>query len=326
MKHWRFTVCLLAIFALSPLLMAWGPIGHMAVGYVAYEQLAPAARTRVNALLKLNPEYANWEKQLRAGVSPEDHDRMIFMIATTWPDDIKGDSRYSDDGPDPNTPDGATSSQNIGYSDMFRHRYWHYTDIFFAANDVGANTTLPQAQIPNAETQIDAFRAVLASAQPDELKSYDLVWLLHLIGDIHMPLHATSRINARDAKGDGGGNLVKLVGDADPNLHSYWDDLPGADFTYCAKKAPCLDRAKVYATNLESADRNAAQNLKTDAWVKESYELARRDVYRAPIGEDDGPYTIVPMSNYEVEGYRLAQKRVALAGARLAAVLNHELK
>lgn len=36
---------------------------------------------------------------------------------------------------------------------------------------------------PNALTQIAAFRAVLASANSsDQLKSYDLVWLMHLVG------------------------------------------------------------------------------------------------------------------------------------------------
>jgi len=34
---------------------AWGPIGHMTVGYVAYQNLTPAAKARVIELLKLNP-------------------------------------------------------------------------------------------------------------------------------------------------------------------------------------------------------------------------------------------------------------------------------
>lgn len=85
-------------------LFAWGPIGRMTVGYVACQNLTPAAKARVRDLLKLNPEYANWDKAIPAGTSPDDHDRMIFMIATIWADDIKGDSKYSDDGPDPNTP------------------------------------------------------------------------------------------------------------------------------------------------------------------------------------------------------------------------------
>jgi hypothetical protein len=124
--------------------MAWGPIGHMAVANVAYQELTPTTKARVRDLLKLNPEYADWEKQIPAGTSPEDHDRMIFMIASTWADDIKGDSKYSDDGPDPNTPDGATSSQNFGYADRFRHRYWHFVDVPFSAD----HTALPPITPP----------------------------------------------------------------------------------------------------------------------------------------------------------------------------------
>ena len=67
-------------------------------------------------------------------------------------------------------------------------------------------------------------------------------------------------------------------------------------------------------------------NLDTAAWVRESFELARTKVYRDPIGVEDQLYTIVPDSLYETEAHKLALKRVALAGARLAQVLNEELK
>src|SRR5439155_20336863 len=105
----------------------------MAVGYIAYQKLTSARKARVRDLLKLNPDYPNWEKQIPPGVSTVEHDMMIFMIATTWADDIKGESQYSDDGSDGgNRPGGPTSSQNIGYSDLLRHRYWHFVDTPFS--------------------------------------------------------------------------------------------------------------------------------------------------------------------------------------------------
>jgi hypothetical protein len=134
MAMFRACSCAILMSMLTTSLMAWGPIGHMAVANVAYQELTPTTKARVRDLLKLNPEYADWEKHIPADTSPEGHDRMIFMIASTWADDIKGDSKYSDDGPDPNTPDGATSSQNIGYADRFRHRYWHFVDVPFSAD------------------------------------------------------------------------------------------------------------------------------------------------------------------------------------------------
>jgi hypothetical protein len=320
----RLFLCSVVLALLPTSLMAWGPIGHMTVDYVAYERLTPTTKMRMRDLLKLNPDYSNWEKQIPAGTSPEDHDRIIFMIAATWADDIKGESQYKDDGPDPggNVPDGASSSQNIGYSDLLRHRYWHFVDLPFSPD----GTKLPPIPTPNAETQIDVFRAVLASAQPDELKSYDLVWLLHLIGDLHQPLHATTHVTEIQGQGDAGGNLVKLKGDAASNLHSYWDDLPGSDCQFCSNKLHCVDRAIVLGKSLHSAEGKAAHNTKTAIWTQESFEAARAIVYRAPIGVGDGPYTIVPSSEYEIRAERVARTRIALAGWRLAEVLNHELK
>ncbi len=323
MKIVRACLCLVLCLVLALPAVAWGPIGHMSVAYVAYQKLRPSIKTRVRDLLKLNPDYANWDKQIPAGTSPEDHDRIIFMMAATWADDIKGEPQYSDDGIDGgNKPGGATSSQNVGYSDLLRHKYWHFVDIAFSPD----GTKLSETPTPNAQTQIAAFRAALSSSQPDELKSYDLVWLLHLVGDIHQPLHATTRITKAHTTGDAGGNFVKLFGDVAGNLHTYWDDLPGTDCKYCADKAQCANRAAVYAETLPVVSIKDARNTDAAAWVRESSELAKTHAYRDPIGTADQAYTIFPASDYETQAYKLAQKRVALAGARLAEVLNAELK
>jgi hypothetical protein len=314
-----------ALFVLlAASLPAWGPIGHMTVAYAAYQRLTPVSKARARDLLKLNPDYANWEKQMPAGISPEDHDRTIFMIAAVWADDIKGEPQYSDDGPDKggNIPDGASSALNTGYSDLLRHRYWHFIDLPFSPD--GAK--LPVVPAPNAETQIDAFRAVLASSQPDELKSYDLVWLLHLIGDVHQPLHATTRVTQADAQGDAGGNKIRLKGDADSNLHAYWDDLPGSDCRFCNNKIPCVDRAVVLGQHLPVPPMKSARDITTSVWIHESFEAARAVVYQSPINAVEGTYTIVPFSEYDAKASALAHARIALAGARLAEVLNQELK
>lgn len=229
---WLWAVSMVLLLLCAPA-SAWGPIGHMTVAYVAYQNLTPAAKARVHDLLKLNPDYASWEKQIPSGTSSDDRDLMLFMIASVWADDIKGEPQYSDDGTDDgNTPDGASSSQNVGYSDHLRHKYWHFIDTPFSPDQ----TPLPAIPAPNAQRQIVAFRAVLGSSQPDELKSYDLVWLLHLVGDIHQPLHAVTRVTQAHPKGDAGANSVKLFGDGAPNLHSYWDGLPGSDCKYCNDK------------------------------------------------------------------------------------------
>jgi len=323
MTYFRAGICSVLLALLPPSLMAWGGIGHMTVAYVAYQRLTPATKARVRDLLKLNPDYANWEKQIPAGTSPHEHDRMIFMIAAVWADDIKGETQYSDDGTDGgNTPGGATSSQNIGYSDLLRHKYWHFVDTPFSADQ----TALPAVPVPNAQTQIVAFRAVLASSQPDELKSYDLVWLLHLVGDVHQPLHTVTRVTSFAPKGDAGGNGVKLFGDAVSNLHSYWDDLPGFECKFCSDKIQCVNRATVLGKTLHPAAAKSGRNTDTATWIRESFEYARTKVYRDPIGAEDQPYTVVPGSTYERQAYELANKRLEVAGERLAQILNQELK
>lgn len=302
--------------------LAWGPIGHMAVAYIAYDGLTPAAKARVRDLLKLHPDYASWEKQIPAGTSADDHDRIIFVIASTWADDIKLDSRYSDDGSDGgNTADGASSSQNTGYSDRLRHRYWHFVNTPFSPD---STPSLP-IPTPNAQTQIFAFRAVLASSQADELKSYDLVWLVHLIADVHQPLHAATRFTKAFPHGDTGGNSVKLFGDADSTLHAYWDNLSGSDCKFCTDKMLCVNRAVVLGKSIRPVNSN---HVSTDAsvWIHESFDQARTKVYRDPIGTGDQLYSIVPVSRYETQAYKLIKMRLAVAGARLAKVLNEELK
>src|SRR5437870_2694817 len=108
----------LLLVALAVPAYGWNAFGHMAVAYVAYQQLTPATRDRANALLAKNP-YAKhlWPDALPADVSDDDKDLMIFMIAATWPDQIKSDGSYHSDGPhNGNRPPGDPSAkQNIGY-------------------------------------------------------------------------------------------------------------------------------------------------------------------------------------------------------------------
>ncbi len=318
MKTYLVLALVLAcVVAINTPLFGWGNVGHMTVAYVAYQHLTPAAKKRVYALIKLNPDYKNkkWSALIPAGTAPKDRPMMLFMIAATWPDQIKSEKGYSDDGPDPhgNRPDGASSSQNIGYTDHLHHKYWHFVDTPFSQD----GTALGTIPTPNAETQIAAFRAVLASSDPDPLKSYDLVWLLHLVGDVHQPLHAATRVSKADPDGDNGGNKVALCKKCKSELHGFWDGLPGTG------KDP--NAAVVAGKKLPKADATLAANTDATTWIKESFDAAQKSVYvNPPIGAGDGPFTLTPA--YKTAARKLAKKRVALAGARLANVINDELK
>jgi len=314
----RWLVLLLAVSvaaATGPPAGAWNDRGHMTVAYVAYQRLRPATRQRVDQLLKLNPRYGDWASRVDReipGGSAEDRNLMIFMIAATWADAIKRDPGYQADGSQGgNRPEGSPDAgANSGYADRLMHKYWHFVDTPFAPD----GTPLPAVPAPNVGERIRMFREVLASPGPDELKSYDLTWLLHLVGDVHQPLHAATRVSSALPAGDAGGNLVKLDC-ARCELHFFWDDLLGSDsdLTSVLAGAQKLPRAK------------AALARKSDEaeWITESFREAQRTVYSAPVGAGNGPFTL--SAAYQKKALALARERVALAGARLANLLNTEL-
>lgn len=293
---------------------AWDNEGHMAVAYVAYQHLNPATKTRVDQLLRLNPDYNLWKTAVPSGTSATKSKMLIFMMAATWPDFIKHKAGYSDDGSENgDRPDGATSSHNIGYSDHLHHKYWHFVDNEFSTD----GTPLPALPTPNAQTQITEFRAVLASNDPDDKKSYDLVWLEHLVGDIHQPLHAATRVSSTDPQGDHGGNLVTLCSaPCKQELHAFWDDLLGT--------SPNASSAATVGRNLPVADATLAAKKDASDWAAESFVAAKQTVYAAPVGNGDGPFTLT--TAYKAAAKKLARQRVALAGVRLANLLNDELK
>jgi hypothetical protein len=314
--HRLIAFALLGILTVSVPSYGWWGLGHMAVAYVAYQKLTPKQRDRVDVLLRLNPDLPNWLALVPPNTSGEDERLMIFMIAATWPDRIKEDSHYTDDSQvdGGNTPNGLPSnSQNIGYDDFFHHKYWHFKDLPFTQD----GTPLHPAPVPNAETQINVFRSALASNASDALKSYDLSWLLHLVGDVHQPLHCTARFGATQTKGDAGGNFVKLCSPpCKDNLHSFWDGLPGGSESV-------VDAIKA-AKLLAPANKTLAAKLTTNVWINESFGLAKKSVYVTPIGLGAGPFTITPA--YEKTARKIANRQVALAGTRLGKILNKELK
>jgi len=309
---------LLALFVFQSVAFAWLDDGHMAVAYVAYQQLNPGTRARADSLLTKNPYYKKWLAQVPKGTSRNDRAMMIFMMAATWPDEIKlSHSGYKNDpgsgSGDRPGPDPAISSQNIGYSDMLYHKYWHFVDEPFSDDA----SPLPAVPTPDAETEIATFRAALSSNASDDIKSYDLVWLLHLVGDVHQPLHCATRVDKNDLQGDAGGNEVALHCTGCPSeLHAYWDDVVGTS------KPP--RSAITAAKKLPVPDPILAAKSSEAGWVTESFQDSKQDVYVNPVGDGHGPFQIT--SAYKTAARDLAQHRVALAGARLANLLNTEMK
>ena len=65
---------------------SWNARGHMMVAAVAYDNLTQQTKQRVNALLRLNPDFDNFVDLVPAGTDAATSKKMIFMLAATWPD------------------------------------------------------------------------------------------------------------------------------------------------------------------------------------------------------------------------------------------------
>jgi hypothetical protein len=86
----RLIPLVLAALLTTPYLVgpayAWDSVGHMLVAYVAYQQLTPQAKTRANALVRMNPKYSEWVGWVPPNSTVAQKNMLVFMIAATWPD------------------------------------------------------------------------------------------------------------------------------------------------------------------------------------------------------------------------------------------------
>jgi hypothetical protein len=169
---------------------------------------------------------------------------------------------------------------------------------------------------------------------PDK-KGIDICWVAHLVGDIHQPLHTTTRYSAQFPRGDSGGNGATVLrdppyADSRGNLHLIWDSLPG-DF-----KSEFLDR--YLANGLRSDPEYSRDHFKSllgttvfSAWAAESHALAIKYAYLdghlevtltyGRRGAGTPPTPGLP-AGYLDNAERVAMRQVILSGYRLADLLN----
>ncbi|TBD50478.1 hypothetical protein ELH22_37850 [Rhizobium ruizarguesonis] len=338
---------LTAALAWSVPAFAWWDEGHMKIAALAYEQLTPAAREEANRLIRLNPDYQDWVAAIPNSPDhqPKDVDRYTFIRAAAWADDIKTYAAYqnaSSGGKDREKDEATTptAGRNIGYRDLLIHGYWHFKDIGFRLD--GKEPPAPDPV--DAVTQIKLFTAALprSAGQPDDVRSYDLTWLLHLVGDIHQPLHAVTLYDERFTKkhaeakpkpepdtGDRGGNEIMVVpaNGVPVNLHAYWDSVFGGYSTvfgalFDTFNAKVVDGVVVNTSKIEPAPAEKVAIVDPAAWATESFELAKKYAYADPVLSGEKPQLT---REYETGARKVAEQQVALAAARLANLLNTAL-
>jgi hypothetical protein len=135
-----------------------------------------------------------------------------------------------------------------------------------------------------------ALERVRDTKTDDEERAVSLCWVLHLVGDIHQPLHATALISTKETfapyappHGDEGGNLLAIKITQDDknatNLHTYWDSLLFED-------EPQFNRVEAVVAKLMIDMPAAGFKAELDqgdflAWADESYQLAKTVAYSA---------------------------------------------
>ncbi|MES2441864.1 MAG: S1/P1 nuclease [Pseudomonadota bacterium] len=299
---------------------AWGDGGHMLVAAIAWEQMTPAARRNAGLLLRSNAaQFAKWT----AGVASKDKDQVAFIAAATWPDAIKCEKNctYAKDRYD---PDSEIPRRNMGWSDFNQHRYWHFKDIPFSTD---GTATEPPPEV-NAQERMELFIATIGDgAATRSLRAYDLTWFLHLAGDVHQPLHATSRFT-RGAGGDGGGNEVTVCVPVQTRctsqtLHSFWDRAFATQEPLAIAGMAHTMVANAAGDGLPTRNSPAAQILAPGSWIEESFGLAKAHVYTGPIGPGLGKFRLT--LDYQRDAVKLLRQQVMVAGGRVANVLNKAL-
>lgn len=188
--------------------------------------------------------------------------------------------------------------------DLFRRtRRLHFVN--FRAPD--CVFTVPR-DCPHGQCAVAAiakYSALLADrSRSDAERAEALAFLVHLVADVHQPLHA-------DYRPDHGGNDIQVRWDGQgTNLHRVWDSLM-LDGTHRS--------AAAYARTLQAATTAVVAGGTPAAWAEESCRIDRDGgVYPASRGSDiDGTYV--------ARERPVAEMRLREAGVRLAMLLNRDL-
>ena len=290
---------------------AWSAGGHMTVAGIAFDELSPATQQKSTALLRHHPSAHQWLQQYRPRRDPA-VGRYLFMRASLWPDEIRRSGNPID------------------------HPDWHYVDYPLTAPYAHIPIGVPRPQPANdILTGIhDSIEILGDGTAAEATRAAYLSWLIHLIGDIHQPLHCASLINSTTypaPEGDRGGNsfFIRPAQQA-VKLHSFWDRLLGtsSDSRRAMQSAIFLHR---------TLPRVGLHELRTsmtpEKWSLDSCRIALNDVYlhnRLPGSNNPAaapPSLSGPLANdpslrrYTTRAAAIAQQQVALAGYRLADTL-----
>lgn len=292
-------VALTVVVAPAPSL-AWGFQGHEIVAALAWQYLTPKAQSRILNLLELDTDTLT---------APD------FVSRAPWADLYRNEHR-------------DTGS-------------WHYVDIPLSDSDSLADAEAAETPLcphPTLSTsaaigapaddcivdKIEQFQAELKNpTTPTAERLLALKFLIHLVGDIHQPLHASDN-------NDKGGNCVWIKDGARvTRLHGWWDtdvvrDLMGSDTpqSYAMYLKAQISNKQVRSWQTGGPALWAAQSAVLAHNV--AYRLDARTLPTCAHENRDAPLALPTAYSVLAEG--VAKSQLEVAGVRLASVLNTALQ
>jgi hypothetical protein len=158
-----------------------------------------------------------------------------------------------------------------------------------------------------ADDAITLYSAVLADPKhSDADREIALKYIVHLVGDLHQPLHDT------DATGSG----IQVIFDGKPSeLHAVWDD-------------GIIDEhggsAREIALELMQSEKGVPDDGGPMQWAEEGRIIAQKQIYNTiPVH----PTSVVVLpSSYGRDEWPIVKLRLTEGGLRLAILLNSLLK
>lgn len=325
MRRLLYSISALVVLGASDA-FAWNALGHKVVAELAWRQLDPPTRQQIVDTLRRHPRFdADFVAKMEDDAAKGDkatQDHWIFLHAATWPDLARG-----------------LKGEDAKKYDLEK---WHYINLpiylepggapglggkFRPNTSVDYPTRTPPADY-NVVQAIAYCRATLAGKAGPDSKALAYCWLMHLVGDIHQPLHAVSLYDVEVLpRGDRGGNEIPLTqGD---NLHKLWDNLLGRQhYLRNVQRASVeLSDRRKYGKEWESA----GQELEPRKWATESQALSSECVYSDAIRNavrstpPGGEIASIQLpEDYKRDAGNLARKQIIKAGVRLGVMLGGE--
>lgn len=301
-------IAILASLSATRPAAAWGVEGHEVVATIAYGLLSDQAKANADALLADDPVPAH----CGAG---------SFAFASIWPDRLRED------------PKQCASANKWGDTES-----WHYINVPLSANSYDPARDCPNEACVTAK--IATFTKILGDKKADISKRRDaLKFIIHLVGDLHQPLHTTTgpldaqraaRAKAAGGKAesdclkkkypnDRGGNCLDVrIDGAAGTLHAFWDD------DIVATLSPDADVAAEMLIKNTPSTAMIAAGTPAD-WTNQSHRLAVKIAYGL-LPPDPMPELTGGDGSYEAKVEPTAAGQLQAAGIRLAAILEPLLK